>query len=68
MNPAPTDLQLLAGLRLDACDSTSLMVEQYKVLSYVLHLSDCISPWHLYRQLSPCLLQCLLEMLLSFHS
>ena len=31
VNPAPADPQLLARLRLDACDSTSLMVEQYKV-------------------------------------
>ena len=31
VNPAPVDPQLLARLRLDACDSTSLMVEQYKV-------------------------------------
>jgi hypothetical protein len=29
--PVPADPQLLARLRLDACDSTSLMVEQYKV-------------------------------------
>ena len=33
MNPAPADLQLLAGLRLDACDSSGLMVMQYKVPS-----------------------------------
>ena len=31
VNPAPADLQLLAGLRLDACDSSGLMVMQYKV-------------------------------------
>lgn len=31
VNPAPADLELLARLRLDACDSSSLMVEQYKV-------------------------------------
>jgi len=30
VNPAPADLELLARLRLDACDC-SLMVEQYKV-------------------------------------
>ena len=31
VNPAPADLELLARLRLDACDSSSLMVEQYMV-------------------------------------
>ena len=53
VNPAPADLQLLAGLRLDACDCTSLMVEQYKVLFIVPHNLQC-SPWlpDVHRQLS----------------
>ena len=52
VNPAPADLQLLAGLRLDACDSSSLTVEQYKVCACVAGIPrNALCSPHVHRQL-----------------